>query len=337
VPQSPDPISGFPDPGPIPLAEDFPCPRIVVGPQAQGIQIDDVLSCGAQGAGTFIVELIEKECCGYEMDFKLEIPCPIVGPQTVIAAVQIVDAGLERAVVKIEQADCAQTQAEGSNPCDFAFELEIDFPCPSPLAGEYDAVTTIVDFGEEKGKLTLTKISDCGFDIDLEIDFPCPQITKKSPSSYPNNTYVDDGQQKAILHVEETGTCGYEFDLQVEFPCPKIETTTYGPSNTSWATTGVATLTFTKAAGSASCAYTPELDIQFPCPSVGAQTEYGTYNATYVDGPAGTAGTFTIELTKSSTPGECEFWLFDAEVRFPCPVLTPETVNATTSIATSPN
>ena len=187
IPQSPEPIAEFIDPGPIPVSPDFPCPTIIIsGAQEQGIQLD-VLSCGAQGPGVFKVEIKETECCGFEMDFKLEIPCPIIGPQTVQATTTIVDAGLERAVVNIEQADCAQTQAEGSNPCDFAFELEIDFPCPSPLAGEYDAVTTIVDFGEEKGKLTLTKSGDCGFGVDLEIDFPCPQISKKDPSSFPSS------------------------------------------------------------------------------------------------------------------------------------------------------
>jgi len=92
VPQSPDPISGFPDPGPIPLPEDFPCPQIVVGAQAQGIQIDDVLSCGAQGAGTFIVELKQDECCGYALDLSLAIPCPIL-PQEVQAVTSIVDVG----------------------------------------------------------------------------------------------------------------------------------------------------------------------------------------------------------------------------------------------------
>ena len=90
LPQGPEPIFDFEDPVQIPLAPDIPCPVFTVGSQADVLVREVTFVCadgaqGAQVAGKLEVTLTKEDCCAFDLDFDLEIPCPVLLPQVTVS------------------------------------------------------------------------------------------------------------------------------------------------------------------------------------------------------------------------------------------------------------
>ena len=347
VPQKPEDIEDcFSEPIPIP-PPDFPCPTI--GPMSGRKKIG--MSC--EGEGYFAWSITVGECCDFEFDIDIEVPCPTFPQGEFYGKHNWVCADEEF----VRWWFWKMCEGEGGGPdsqnspqadCGFDFDLEVAFPCPLfPEAGTYHGPTRVVCLGDEDIRWWWQTLDchtnepyrgvggghECGFDFGIEVDFPCP----KFPQGTRTKPVVITCGEASVTWTfvsrcggggpQGGGDCEFEFDLDVEVPCPEFpQGMTQKSITLSCDGTGFVRWTFTKLcteggaqAGGGGCGFEFDLDVEVPCPTFPDGTTQKTITLS-CDGTGFVRWTFT-KLCASGSPqsgGECGFE-FDLDVEVPCP------------------
>jgi len=307
LPQRPEFIYDFEDPVQIPLAPDIPCPVFTVGSQASTVKRAVSFICPGGAQGNLEVKLTKKDCCAFDLDFELEIPCPVITGSPVTISTPSSYPGTSTLTI-------TSCTGGGDQGCDFDLGLEINFPCPS-ISGSGAGTTEIVTVGGESATLNVTKTEECNLDFELDIKFPCPQM-----QGIQTKSIVLIGEESVDLDItmREGEDCDFIFALDIKFPCPQmvVEPGDGGPTGTDWPMVPVedrkALLKVEKGIEDTDCDFTFSLDIKFPCPTVAGSPFTATTSVVNVGSESATLAVVPDE--------DCDF-IFTLDIAFPCPAI----------------
>jgi hypothetical protein len=302
-----------------PLPPDPPCPVI------QARSVGFTYGCEPeQNPPLFSFTITKSNCCDFDIDIELQIPCPKLLPEyPEEEPIPFVDTASVLRWGFIKNVDCerAENGEIGDGSCDFDLEIDVEVHCPFiTVRGDIELTVPLPPtVGAGYFHITITRDPEtCDFDIDVDGQEHCPQLSPKdTPLSVPG-VYDAPGTTGSIVYVFAPvgDDCDYELDITVNFPCPTI-----GPQSETKdvvfeepGVPGVLVYTITH---SGDCEYDVDIEVTSPCPPLtpeaGAQ---GLINFLGV----GETGYIEYGFTRTN---ECDYDL-EIELNIPCPTIGPQ-------------